>query len=105
MAEPTTKKPAVKPAAPVNNGIMTMTASEYGEYSEKHGRVMGREKGQKTKLTTQELRVLINADWKPDAIMDKHGINDEELKQVVWKLSEEELRESPIQYNKHGFRR
>jgi len=105
-AKSTAPKPAVKKEeSPVPSGVLTMTTSEYAEYSEKNGTYMGRPDGVKTKLTTQELRVLINAEWSPKEIRDKHGISEEELKQVVWRLSEEELREKPIRYNDHGFQR
>ena len=73
-------------------GAVTMTTTEYAEYSKANGRNMGRAEGQVTVLTTQELRVLLNASWKPSMIIEKHGISKEKLQQVVWGLSEEELR-------------
>ena len=94
----------VEETTPVSGGSRTMTAEEYQAYSKANGRSFGREEGTKTVLTTQELRVLINAKWTPDMIKDKHGLEDEELKQVVWALSKEERRDKPIDYNKHGFR-
>lgn len=100
----TAPKPVAE-KAPVPSGVLTMTTEEYAEYSEKNGTYMGRPKGTKSKLTTQELRVLINAEWNPKMIQDKHGISDEELKQVIWALSKEERRDSPIVYNARGFKR
>jgi hypothetical protein len=61
---------------------------------------MGRKQGQKTKLSTEELRVLINEKWTSEEVKDKHGLDDEELKQVVWKLSQEERLDKPIKFGK-----
>ena len=80
--------------------LVVMTPDEYGEYSKAKGTIMGRRHDQKTELTTQELRILINEKWTPEQVKDKHGINDEELKQVVWRLSKEEQRDKPIKFGK-----
>ena len=61
---------------------------------------MGRKPEEKTKLTVEELRVLINEGWTAEEVKEKHGIDDEELKQVVWKLSKDEQREKPIKFGK-----
>ena len=80
--------------------LVVMTPTEYAEYSKSKGTIMGRRPDQKTVLTTQELRILINENWTPEQVKDKHGIDDEELKQVVWKLSKEEQRDKPIKFGK-----
>lgn len=80
--------------------LLVMTPLEYAEYSKAKGTIMGRKPDQKTKLTTDELRVLINDGWTAEEVKDKHGIDDEELKQVVWKLSKEEQRDKPIKFGK-----
>lgn len=80
--------------------LLVMTPLEYEEYSKAKGTIMGRRPDQKTELTTQELRVLINENWTPEQVKEKHGIDDEELKQVVWKLSKEEQRDKPIRFGK-----
>ena len=99
MAAP--KKEALAP----ESTIMVMTTSEYEEYSKKNGRIMGRRPDQKTKCSTEELRVYINAGRLPKELMDKHGMSEEEHKQLVWKLSKEERRDSAIEFNKNGYRR
>lgn len=78
----------------------TFTRLEYDEYSKEKGTVMGRKDGQKTTLSTQELRVLINDNWTAQEVKDKHGLSDDELKQVVFKLSKEEQRDKPIKFGK-----
>ena len=80
--------------------IMVYTTEEYGEYSKANGRTMGRPDGVKTVLSTQELRVLINANWTPTMVKEKHGISDAELTQVVFRLSTEERRDVPIKFGK-----
>lgn len=82
-----------------HGGITILTATEYDEYSKANGRVMGRKKGQKTKCSIEELRALINSKWNPKQIMDKHGMDDEDFKQLVWKLSKQELRDRPLKFN------
>lgn len=80
--------------------LLVMTPTEYAEYSKAKGTIMGRRPDQKTTLTIEELRILINEKWTPEEVMDKHGINDEELKQLVWKLSKAEQRDKPIKFGK-----
>ena len=87
---------ANKPAA--GSRIITMKASEYTAMHKKNGTPHGRPKGTKTVLTTEELRILINAGWAAKDVKDKHGIDSKELEQVVWRLSKEELRDSPIKF-------
>ena len=81
------------------SGIKVMTAEEYGKYSKENGRIMGRLPNQKTVCSIEELRALINSNWTPSMVMEKHGIDAEELKQLVWKLSKRELRDKPIKYS------
>ena len=82
-----------------NDGIMTMSATEYGEYSKANGRFFGRNPEEKTECSIEELRALINSGWTPKMIMEKHGIDSEEFKQLVWSLSKREMREKPIAYS------
>lgn len=79
--------------------IAVLSASEYAEYSEANGRHFGRKRGEKTVCSIEELRALINSGWKPSMIMRKHGINEEEFKQLVWKLSKSELRDRPLKFS------
>lgn len=79
--------------------IMVMTPDEYQEYSKKNGRYMGRKIGTKTKPSIEELRACINSKWTPQRFMDKHGMDADDLKQLVWKLSTKELRGKPIKYS------
>ena len=83
-----------------DGGIKVMSPTEYAEYSKANGRHMGRVLGTKTKLTTEELRVLINESYTPEQVKDKHGIDDAELEQVVWRLSTEERLDKPIRFGK-----
>ena len=80
-------------------GIKVMTAEDYGKYSKENGRIMGRKPDQKTECTIEELRALINSNWSPKMVMEKHGIDADELKQLVWALSKAELRDKPIKYS------
>lgn len=80
--------------------LLVMTPLEYAKYSGDKGTFMGRRPDQKTVLTTQELRILINEQWTPEEVKDKHGLSDDELKQVVYKLSKEEQRDKPIKFGK-----
>ena len=82
-----------------NEGIHIFTAQEYADYSAANGRFEGRRKGQKTIPTIEDLRSLINAQKKPKYVMDKFGINAEEFKQLVWKLSKAELRGRPLKFD------
>ena len=79
--------------------IMVQTAAEYAEYSAQNGRYMGRKLGTKTKPTIEELRACINSNWTPKRFMDKHGLDADDLKQIVWKLSLAELRGKSIKYS------
>lgn len=53
----------------------------------------------KSKPSIEELRAYINSKWTPKMFMEKTGIGAEELKQLVWKLSKSELRDTPIKYS------
>jgi hypothetical protein len=79
--------------------IHVMTPDEYRAWGKKNGTIMGRKAGQKTECSIEELRALINSNWAPSMVMEKHGIDDEELKQLVWRLSKAELRDNPIRYS------
>ena len=78
----------------------TMTQPEYEEYSLANGRTRyGGEKGVKVAATIEELRAYINSHWTPSMLMEKWQFTEEELKQLVWKLSKAELRDKPIVVN------
>ncbi len=77
-------------------GCLTMTPDEYRAYSASNGRIMGRLPNQKSKCTIEELRALINSDWTPSMVMEKHGMSENDLQQLIWKLSSQELRDRPI---------
>ena len=79
--------------------IRVMTPDEYREYSSERGLIMGRRPDVKTNCSIEELRALINSKWTPSMVMEKHGLNAEDLKQLVWKLSKKEMREKPIKYS------
>ncbi len=79
--------------------IRVMTPDEYKAYSAENGLIMGRKPNEKTKCGIEELRSIINSNWTPGMVMEKHGLNAEDLKQVVWKLSNSELRERAIKYS------
>ena len=82
-----------------HSNITILTATEYAEYSKANGRVMGRKVGQKTKCSIEELRALINSKWTPKQIIAKHGMSDEDFKQLVWSLSKQELRDRPLKFD------
>ena len=81
------------------DGCTTYTPDEYKAASAAQGRIMGREKGTVTKCTIEELRALINSDWAPSMVMEKHGMNENALQQLIWKLSLAELRDRPVKLN------
>jgi len=86
-----------------NTKIKVFTPDEYKEYSkQEHGLIMGRHPEQKTNCSIEELRALINSNWTPKMVMEKHGMSAEDLKQLVWKLSKAELRDKPIKYSIEG---
>jgi len=80
-------------------GIWIGTPDEYREKCKREGTIMGRRPNQKTECTIEELRALINSNWTPSMVMEKHGIDAEEIKQLVWKLSKKELRDNPIKFS------
>lgn len=63
--------------------MLTMTTSEYMQYSKDNGTYMGRPLGEKTQLSTEEFVVLSQDGWTPKQIMDKHGIDLVELQNVA----------------------
>ena len=93
-------RPVTTEVTEVRKELVTMTPLEYAEYSKNKGTAMGRKPNQKTKCSTEELRILINEGWTAEQVKDKHGMTDEELKQLVWKLSKEEQRDKPIKFGK-----
>jgi uracil DNA glycosylase len=85
-----------------NTKIKVFTPDEYKEFSAQNGLIMGRHPDQKTPCSIEELRALINSNWTPKMVMEKHGMTPEDLKQLVWKLSKAELRDKPIKYSIEG---
>ena len=77
-------------------GVKVMTPDEYRDYSKAKGTIMGRLPNQKSVCSIEELRALINSDWSPSMVIEKHGMTEGELQQLVWKLSLKELRDRPI---------
>lgn len=98
MAETPTKKTETP-----QKFAQVMSTSEYEAMSKKNGRVFGREKDQKTECTIEELRVLINSDWTPTMVMEKHGLDEKEHEQLVWRLSQAERRERSIRFTKTAY--
>jgi len=82
-----------------NAKITVLTPLEYQEYSKANDRFEGRPKNKKLKPTTEEVRALINAGKKPSYMMDKWGLNADEFKDLIWKLSKKELREQPLRFD------
>jgi len=82
-----------------NGKIAVLTPLEYQAYSKANNRFEGRAKGKKTKPTTEEVRALINGGMKPQYMMNKWGLNADEFKDLIWKLSKKELRESPLRFD------
>ena len=82
----------------------TMTTAEYEAYSKANGRIMGRNPDEKTNLTPEEFVVLAKADWTPKMIMDKHGLNLEELQAVARKVGLIQQLARPIQVSNTQIR-
>lgn len=80
-------------------GCLVFTPDEYKDYSAAQGKIYGRKPNQKTECTIEELRALINSDWSPAMVMEKHGMTEGDLQQLIWKLSKEELRDNAIKLN------
>ena len=78
---------------------LTFTPDEYRVHSAAQGRIMGRLPNQKTKCSIEELRSAINSDKTPSWLMEKHGMTEHDLQQLIWKLSSSELRDRPIKLN------
>lgn len=84
----------------ISSGVVVRTAEEYAEYSKANGRTsFGNEIGVKVDFRPEELRALINSNWKPSMVMEKFQIDEEELKQAVWQLSKLELRDKPVHFD------
>ena len=78
----------------------TFTQPEYEEYSLANGRTRyGGEKGVKVVATIEELRAYINSHWTPSMLMEKWQMNEDEMTQLVWRLSKAELRDKPVKVN------
>ena len=86
--------PAETKAVVVKIGIKTMTAEEYGIYSEANGRTKwGGEKGVKVEATIEMLRAYINSGWKPSMLKEMWQMTEKELTQLTWRLAKAELRD------------
>ena len=82
-----------------SENIYIMTAQEYQDYSAANGRFEGRPLGKKIIPKIEEIRALINGGRKPKYIMDKFGLDEEDFKQLIWKLSTKELRDKPLKFD------
>ena len=78
---------------------LTFTPDEYKAYSAESGLIMGRRPDQKVKCTIEELRAAINSDKTPSWLMEKTGMTENDLQQLIWRLSTKELRDNPIKLN------
>jgi len=78
---------------------LTFTPDEYKAYSAESGLIMGRKPDQKVKCTIEELRAAINSDKTPSWLMEKTGMTENDLQQLIWRLSAKELRDNPIKLN------
>jgi len=90
---------AMEEAGGDTGACLTFTPDEYRAHSAASGRIMGRLPSQKTKCTIEELRAAINSDKTPSWLMEKHGMTEFDLQQLIWKLSTQELRDKPIKLN------
>ena len=78
---------------------LTFTPDEYKAFSAERGLIMGRKPNQKVKCTIEELRAAINSDKTPSWLMEKTGMTENDLQQLIWRLSAKELRDNPIKLN------
>lgn len=81
---------------PHETAIMVMTPEEYAEWSASQGRIMGRLPNQKTYCSEEELRVLINSGYTRAKVMEKHGMSDQELNQLLVQMSNKERRDRVV---------
>jgi hypothetical protein len=99
--------PAETKAVVVKSGIKTMTAEEYGVYSEANGRTKwGGEKGVKVEATIEMLRAYISSGWKPSMLKEMWQMSEKELTQLTWRLAKAELRdrEPTVNFKQDFFR-
>ena len=75
---------------------MVMTPDEYREWSKSQGRIMGRKPNEVTFPTEEELRVLINSGYTRAMIKEKHGLNDEQINQLLVRMSNKERRDKVV---------
>ena len=76
--------------------VMVMTPDEYREWSKAQGRIMGRLPNQVTFPTEEELRVLINSGYTRAMIKEKHGVNDEQINELLVRMSNKERRDKVV---------
>lgn len=91
----------------VKSGIKTMTAEEYGIYSEANGRTKwGGEKGVKVEASIEMLRAYISSGWKPSMLKEMWQMTEKELTQLTWRLAKAELRdrEPTVNFKQDFFR-
>lgn len=93
------KKEFTAPAIITSSGqghIMVMTPDEYRDWSVAQGRIMGRNPNQVTFPTEEEMRVLINTGYTRAMIKEKHGVNDEQIDQLLKNMSFKERRDKVV---------
>lgn len=106
MANPNNRSRAVSTVDTTPQAeLLTLTTEEYMERCKANGTVMGRKPDEKTKCSIEELRVLINSNWTPQMVMDKHGMDEETHKQLLWELSKAERRDTPIKFTKLAYQK
>jgi len=81
-------------------GIQILSPEEYMEQNIRAGRAPhGGVLGEAQLVTVEELRAYINSGWTPSMCMGKWQIDEEALKQLIWRLSQAEMRDRPITIN------
>lgn len=76
--------------------VMIMTPDEYRDWSLSQGRIMGRRPDQVTFPTEEEMRILINTGYTRAMIKEKHGVNDEQIDQLLKNMSFKERRDKVV---------
>ena len=75
---------------------MRMSVDEYKEWSRSQGRIMGRLPNQKTYPTEEEMRILINSGYKRAMVKEKHGLDDNEINNILVSMSNKEHRDKVV---------
>jgi len=84
----------------VVEGIQILTPEEYVAQNIAAGRApYGGEIGATQQVSIEELRAYINSGWTPSMLMGRWQMDEEQLKQLVWKMSVAEMRDKPVSIN------